>query len=97
MSKFTLMNKNQKIFDFEYNDEEHIIDSFERNYSENEKYAPLGLIKNDNIDKISFNKWWKNRQIPASRNGLKEVLHNSNIYDNDNFDLLDAKAYCLSL
>ena len=97
MSKFTLMNKNKKIFDFEYNDEEHIIDSFERNYSENEKYAPLGLIKNDNIDKISFNKWWKNRQIPASRNGLKEVLHNSNIYDNDNFDLLDAKAYCLSL
>lgn len=97
MSKFTLMNKNKKIFDFEYNDEEHIIDSFKRNYSENEKYAPLGLIKNDNIDKISFNKWWKNRQIPASRNGLKEVLHNSNIYDNDNFDLLDAKVYCLSL
>ena len=97
MSQFTLMNKNKKILDFEYNDEEHLIVKFERNYPDNEKYAPFGLIKDDNIDKIQFNKWWKNRQIPASRNGLKEVLHNSNIYDEDNFDLLDAKAYCLSL
>ena len=97
MSKFTLMNKNKKIFDFEYNDEEHIIVKFERNYPDNEDYAPFGLIKDDNIDKSGFNKWWKNRQIPASRNGLKEVLYKSDIYDKDNFDLLDAKAYCLSL
>ena len=87
MSKFTLMNKNKKIFDFEYNDEEHLITRFERNYKENEDYAPFGLIKDDNIDKSGFNKWWKNRQIPASRNGLKEVLHKSDIYDKDNFDL----------
>lgn len=97
MSKFTLMNKNKKVFDFEYNDEQHLIVGFERNYSDNEKYAPFGLIKNDSIDKNGFNKWWKNRQIPASRNGLKEVLNKSGIYDEDNFDLLDAKAYCLSL
>ena len=97
MSKFTLMNKNKPIFDFEYNEEEHIIQSFEQNYSSNEVYAPFGLIKNNKIDKILFNKWWKNRQIPASRNNLKEVLHRSNVYDEDNFDLLDAKAYCLSL
>ena len=97
MSKFTLMNKNIKIFDFEYNDEEHIIVNFYRSYPDNEIYAPFGLIKNDNIDKSGFNKWWKNRQIPASRNGLNEVLQNSNIYDKDNFDLLDTKAYCLSL
>ena len=97
MSKFTLMNKNKKIFDFEYDDEEHLITRLERNYKENEDYAPFGLIKDDNIDKSGFNKWWKNRQIPASRNGLKEVLHKSDIYDKDNFDLLDAKAYCLSL
>lgn len=97
MSKFTLMNKNKKIFDFEYDDEEHLIIKFERNYKENEDYAPFGLIKDDNINKSEFNRWWKNRQIPASRNGLKEVLHKSNIYDKDNFDLLDSKAYCLSL
>lgn len=97
MSKFTLMNKNKKVFDFEYNDEDHLIVEFERNYPDNEKYAPFGLIRNDDIDKNGFNKWWKNRQIPASRNGLKEILNKSGIYDEDNFDLLDAKAYCLSL
>ena len=97
MEKFTLMNKNKKIFDFIYDEEQHFIVDFERNYSLNEDYAPFGLIKDNEINKVEFNKWWKNRQIPASRNGLKEVLHNSNIYDNDNFDLLDSKAYCLSL
>ena len=97
MAKFTLMNKNKKIFDFIYDEEGHIIVDFERNYPLNEDYAPFGLIKDNEINKVEFNKWWKNRQIPASRNGLKEVLHNSNIYDNDNFDLLDSKAYCLSL
>ena len=97
MIKFTLMNNNKKIFYFEYNNEEHTIVKFFRNYSDNEIYAPFGLIKNDKIDKEQFNKWWKNRQIPASRNGLKEVLHNSNVYDKDNFDLLDSKVYCLSL
>lgn len=97
MSIFTLMNKNKKVFDFIYDEEEHLIVKFIRNYPENEKYAPFGLIKDNNIDKNSFNKWWKNRQIPASRNGLKEVLYKNNIYDKDNFDLLDSKAYCLSL
>ena len=95
--KYTLMNKNKKIFDFVYDEEEHFILSLERNYPENENYAPFGLIKKGQIDKIEFNKWWKNRQIPASRKGLKEVLNNSQIYDGDNFDLLDSKAYCLSL
>lgn len=91
------MSKNKKVFDFVYDEEEHFIVNFERNYPENEDYAPFGLIKINAIDKVEFNKWWKNRQIPASRKGLKEVLHNSNVYDKDNFDLLDAKAYCLSL
>ena len=91
------MNKNKKVFDFVYDEEEHFIINFERNYPENEDYSPFGLIKMNEIDKVEFNKWWKNRQIPASRKGLKEVLHNSNVYDKDNFDLLDAKAYCLSL
>ena len=97
MKKFTLLNKNKRVFDFIYDEEEHYIVDFERNYPYNEKYAPFGLIKNNKIDKLEFNKWWKNRQIPASRNGLKEILHNSEIYDEDNFDLLDSTAYCLSL
>ena len=97
MNKFTLMNKDKKIFDFVYDSEEHFIVSFDRNYPDNEKYAPLGLIENNKLNKSKFNKWWKNRQIPPSRKGLKEVLHNSDIYMQDNFDLLDSKAYSLSL
>ena len=91
------MTKKKNVFDFVYVEEEHFIVKFERNYPENEDYAPFGLIKINAIDKVEFNKWWKNRQMPASRKGLKELLHNSNVYDKDNFDLLDAKAYCLSL
>ena len=97
MRKFTLMNKNKKIFDFDYDEEEHAIVNIELNYSENEKYAPFGLIKDNNVSKSQFNKWWKNRQIPASRKGLKEMLRDGNICDEDDFDLLDTKAYCLSL
>lgn len=97
MHIFTLMNKNKKILDFEYDNEEHMITTVNLIYKENEKYAPFGLIKNGNVNKLEFNKWWKNRQIPASRIRLKEVLKEYNIYDTDNFDLLDSKAYCLSL
>lgn len=97
MIKLTLMNKNIKVFNFEYDEEEHLITNFELDYKEGKKYAPFGLIKDNNIDKVEFNRWWKNRQIPASRKGFKEVLHKSNIYDKTNFDLLDSKAYCLSL
>ena len=97
METFTLMNKNKKIFDFEYDTDYHMMSNVYRNYKDNEKYAPLGMIKNDEVDKNAFNKWWKNRQIPASRNNLKEVLKNLNVYDSDNFDLLESKAYCLSL
>ena len=91
MKQYTLMNKNNKVFDFWYNEEEHLIIKFDYNYPNNLKYAPFGLIKDGIVNKNEFNKWWKNRQIPASRNGLKELI------SDDNFDLLDAKAYCLSL
>ena len=55
MSIFTLMNKNKKIFDFIYDEEEHLIVKFIRNYPNNEKYAPFGLIKDNTIDKNAFN------------------------------------------
>ena len=54
LAKFTLMNKNKKIFDFIYDEEEHIIVDFERNYPLNEDYAPFGLIKNNEINKVEF-------------------------------------------
>lgn len=97
MAVYTLMNKNNKIFDFTYDEEKHIITEFSNKYNNGDKYAPFGLIIDGTIDEDSFSKWWKNRQIPASRNGLKEFFYSSGIYDEDNFDLLDSKAFCLSL
>ena len=91
MEEYTLMNKKTQVFDFWYDEEEHLIVKFDYNYSNNLKYAPFGLVKDGIVNKNEFNKWWKNRQITASRNGLKEII------SDDNFDLLDAKAYCLSL
>lgn len=95
MIKFTLMNKNKKIFDFDYDIDECEIVRIDRKYPDNEKYAPFGLIKDNNL-KNNFNKWWKNRQIPASREGIKDILINNN-YNSDSFDLLNTKSYCLSL
>ena len=37
MSMFTLMNKNKKVFDFVYDNEQHTITSFNLIYNENEK------------------------------------------------------------
>lgn len=41
MSIFTLMNKNNKVLDFEYDMNEHLITKFYLLYGENEKYAPF--------------------------------------------------------
>lgn len=79
--KLTLMNKNKEIFDFVYDNQMHTVVKIENNYLENEKYAPLGLIKNHQVDIFQLNRWWRNRQIPASRNGLKQILYNSQIYN----------------
>lgn len=41
----TLMNKNKKVFDFVYDNEQHTITSFNLIYNENEKYAPFRVNK----------------------------------------------------
>ena len=41
----TLMNKNKKVFDFVYDNEQHTITSFNLIYYENEKYAPFRVNK----------------------------------------------------
>ena len=49
------MNKNKKVFDFIYDEKQHIIVDFERKYPLNEDYAPFGLIKDNEINKVEFN------------------------------------------
>ena len=45
MTIYTLMNKNKKILDFEYDNEQHLIINFYLIYKENEKYAPFRINK----------------------------------------------------
>ena len=55
MEQYSLMNKNNKVFDFWYDDEEHLIVKFDYNYSNNLKYAPFGLVKDGIIKKSLIN------------------------------------------
>lgn len=45
MIVFTLMNKNKKILDFEYDNDNHLITNFNLTYKENKKYAPFRINK----------------------------------------------------
>lgn len=48
MAVFTLMNKNKKILDFEYDNEQHLITNFSLIYKETEKYSPFRTNKRGN-------------------------------------------------
>lgn len=60
----------------------------------NPEHIPLGLSDNDKINIIKFNKWYKSRSIPASRQGLAEALDLIGITHQDELIL---KCYGLSL
>ena len=45
MSTFTLMNKNIKVLDFEYDNNQHLVTDFKLIYKDNEKYAPFRTNK----------------------------------------------------
>ena len=82
MKQYTLMNKNNKVFDFWYDEEEHLIIKFDYNYPNNLKYAPFGLIKDGIVNKNEINKWWKKdceslwkrQPINAPSNIIPDVL-----------------------
>lgn len=45
MGTFTLMNKNNAVLDFEYDNEQHLVVDFNLIYKNNEKYAPFRIDK----------------------------------------------------
>lgn len=81
---YTLMNRDRELFDFEYDDNIHLIVNIMNVYKENFAYIPLGIIENNTVDKGLINKWWFNRLVPISRNS-------------NNIDILKSKSYALSL
>lgn len=39
------------------------------------EHVPVGIaVKRDGMDRLSLNEWWRNRAIPASRQGIREAL-----------------------
>ena len=73
-----LMNKDTEVLDFLYDEETHNIDKVTNLI--NPEYAPLGIMDyKTGISRKSFNNWWKDRAIPASRSQIKEVLEELDI------------------
>ena len=88
-----LMNKDTEVLDFLYDEETHNIDKVTNLI--NPEYAPLGIMDyKTGISRKSFNNWWKDRAIPASRSQIKEVLEELDI--TSSIELLE-KCFGLSL
>lgn len=91
---YTLMNKNQYVLDFEYDDEIHVITHVNKIYQRGE-YAPIGTMNYmRKITRQLLNNWWKSRSIPASRQGIEKIKDH---YKIDGFDELIMKSFGASL
>ena len=55
---------------------------------------PIGTVKSGTLDGKAFKNWWRGRSIPASRNGIKDVLE---ALDVDSTMILAEKSMGLSL
>ena len=59
------------------------------------EHLPVGIpVRNGIADRASFNDWWTDRSIPASRSGIREALE---ILEIANTQLLLLRCYGLSL
>ena len=91
--EFRLMNKDTTVLDFLYDEETHNIDKVINLI--HPEYAPLGIIDyKTGISRKSFNNWWRDRAIPASRSKFKEVLEELDI--TNSIELLE-RCFGLSL
>lgn len=91
--EFRLMNKDTAVLDFLYDEETHNIDKVTNLI--HPEYAPLGIIDyKTGISRKSFNNWWRDRAIPASRCKFKEVLEELEI--TNSIELLE-RCFGLSL
>lgn len=91
--EFRLMNKDTAVLDFLYDEETHNIDKVTNLI--HPEYAPLGIIDyKTGISRKSFNNWWRDRAIPASRSKFKDVLEELDI--TNSIELLE-RCFGLSL
>lgn len=91
--EFRLMNKDTEVLDFLYDEETHSINKITSLI--HPEYAPLGIVDyKTGISRKSFNNWWRDRAIPASRSKFKEVLEELDI--TSSIELLE-RCFGLSL
>ena len=71
-AKYTLMHKDISVADITVDEIQGGIISIDDVFSI--EHFPIGSLENDIPNRKKLNKWWIGRSIPASRDGLKDVL-----------------------
>ncbi len=88
-----LMHKRIPVAELRLDDATGIIQKIETVFSV--EHLPVGIsVKNNTVDRNSFNDWWTERSIPASRSGVREALETLGITDTKS---LLVRCYGLSL
>ena len=91
-NKYILMNKNRPLVEVQLSDAGFIIDA--TTVFEHEAF-PVGINPADEKNLVAkLNEWWYSRIIPASRDGLKFILH---LYDVESTSVLSKRSLGLSL
>ena len=85
------MNKNQPLIEVAISASGYIIDTYE---VFDTSALPVGINHTDDKLPATLNDWWHSRIIPASRDGLKFVLH---LYDIESASILSKRSLGLSL
>lgn len=93
LARYTLMNKNTSVLDFEYDLDEHKATRITATH--NLDAAPFGMRdRHGDIAKSELNYWWRHRCIPASRAQVERLLANLRL---DSTLVLAEKSFGLSL
>ena len=91
--KCTFMHKCIPVVDIEIDDASGSIKKIGQVFAP--EHIPIGVpIKKGIVDRKSFNDWWTDRSIPASRSGIRNALETLDI---SNTHLLIVQCYGLSL
>lgn len=78
MPRYTLMNKNKPVLDFDYDLDLHVVLKVREIHDL--RYAPPAIVDmKGNVTKRAMNTWWTGRAIPASRDHITELLSSLNL------------------
>ena len=89
--RYILMNKNRPLVEVEVSESGFIIATYK---IYDESALPVGVYVPNTSLVNKLNEWWHSRIIPASRDGLKFILH---LYDIESASILSKRSLGLSL